>query len=1512
MRKLLILAVWMLSGMVGRGQEQVPQEVMEQVYEQARTPYKYGLVVAPADNKHKVDCPTVFRKGEKWYMTYLVYNGQSGKDGRGYETWLAESDDLLEWRTLGRILSFRDNTWDCNQRGGFLALPDMEWGGSYELNTYKDKYWMTYIGGASAGYEAGPLKIGIAWTEGDPTQSQEWKSRLEPILSPEDKNRQWFENLTQYKSTIYWDKARKLGAPFVMFYNAGGRHEETNIKAERVGIALSKDLKKWKRYPGNPVFAHEEQGGITGDAHIQKMGDLYVMFYFSAFRQNRPYKAFNTFACSYDLVHWTDWTGADLIYPSKPYDELFAHKSYVINHKGVVYHFYCAVNKDDQRGIAVATSRPMGRSAVRFPKPERKSRRVEMSLNDNWQTIAHPTDVQHYRGFEQSGFSGAGWETVQVPHNWDDYAGYRQLIHGNRHGYAWYRKTFTAPDAGDGKRYFLRFDGVGSYATVYLNGQKLGRYPSGRTTFTLDVTETIRPGKENLLAVLAEHPAMITDLPWVCGGCSAEWGFSEGSQPMGIFRPVTLEVTDAVRIEPFGVHIWNDERADADSATVQIETEIKNYGNRPETVEFISKLNNEDGLKVFRFSQQIQLAPGETKVIREQGKILRPHRWTPERPYLYKLASVLKRNGKTTDEVTTPYGVRTVSWPVLRKDGDPTFHLNGKPYFINGVCEYEHQFGQSHAFTEEQVAARVRQIKNAGFNAFRDAHQPHHLAYQKHWDKSGILCWTQFSAHIWYDTPAFRENFKQLLRQWVKERRNSPAVVMWGLQNESVLPADFARECAEIIRELDPTARTQRAVTTCNGGEGTDWNVIQNWSGTYGGDPTRYAEELSRQWLNGEYGAWRSIDLHSEGEFDVKGIWSEDRMTQLMEMKVRQAESVRDKSCGQFQWIFSSHDNPGRKQPDEGFRNLEKVGPFNYKGLVTPWEEPLDVYYMYRSNYVPAEKDPMVYIVSHTWQDRWTMPGKKSGIRIYSNCDEVELFNDVKTASLGKRTRGGKGTHFEWNDADIRYNVLYAVGYVEGKPVAEDCIVLHHLPQAPHFEMLYQETAPVLRGASGYQYVYRVNCGGKEYTDEHGQVWSADVKQRGKDSWGSYSWADEYPGLHPYLASQRRTFDPIRGTKDWDLFGHFRFGRHRLGYRFPLPDGTYRLELYFTEPWHGTGGAMDCEGLRIFDVAVNDSVYVDDLDIWAEKGHDGAFKVVRDVIVKGGELHLSFPEVKAGQAIISAIAIATKETGVQPAAAQGLTTGWQGSVVRPQGWLDTGFEWKAGEKISELSPELYASEWWILPEGQPLTTSFTVADTAWVYIVLDSATVLPVGETFEKTALVVNTPQRSCRVYRKKVIPGEHLTINRKAGEGQILCIVAPYVYLQEEQPSRPEVRYEAENAKIWGKYEKKFHRKQNGIAFRKSTQNAIEWRISTGLAAEYALRFRYMNVSEQPIPVHVRLIDINGTVLKDDTVTFPVAGEKWKILSTTTGSFINAGHYRVVLSAPDMEGLWLDALDVQ
>nr|WP_207494593.1 glycosylase [Aridibaculum aurantiacum] len=348
--------------MLAQAQKQVPQNVMQQVYEEIKTPHKYGMVLVPEDDSKKLDCPSVFRKDGKWYMTYITF------DGRGYETYLAKSDDLLNWTKLGKLMSFDNDTtkWDASQRAGYIALQDHKWGGSYKWQKYDRKHWMSYFGGNASGYEAGLLSLGMAYTKKDPTKPHEWNRLPAPILTSNDKDVRWWENKKQFKSTIIRDKNKTTGYPFVMYYNANGDTAANNLKTrwyERIGMAVSNDMVNWKRFNAEPVVHHKM--GITGDPYIQKINDVWVMFYFGAFWEGRK-DAFNRFACSYDLVNWTDWNGADLINSTEEYDSKFAHKSYVVKHNGVVYHFYNAVNKKDQRGIAVATSKDLGKSELQF------------------------------------------------------------------------------------------------------------------------------------------------------------------------------------------------------------------------------------------------------------------------------------------------------------------------------------------------------------------------------------------------------------------------------------------------------------------------------------------------------------------------------------------------------------------------------------------------------------------------------------------------------------------------------------------------------------------------------------------------------------------------------------------------------------------------------------------------------------------------------------------------------------------------------------------------------------------------------------------------------------------------------------------------------------------------------------------------------------------------------------------------------------------------------------------
>lgn len=327
----------------------VDDTMMQQVYDEVRTPFKYGVILKGGSKDEMVDCPSVFRSREHWYMIYVAITNMAITNKVGYQTFLAQSDDLLHWTKLGRILTFSESGWDAWQADGGIALADYHWNGTHELEQFDGRYWLSYIGGAKPGYETDPLSMGIAWTE-EPTLPRAWNRLKEnPVLGPKQPDARSFETKTLYKSQIIHDESQSLGWPFVMFYNAKYKNG-----FEQIGMAVSRDMVNWSRYGTNSVIVNGEakKNGISGDPQIVKMGDVWVMFYFGA---GWNPKAFDTFACSYDLVHWTKWTGPNLIEPSEPFDHTYAHKPWVLKYKGVVYHFYCAVG-DEGRVIAVATS----------------------------------------------------------------------------------------------------------------------------------------------------------------------------------------------------------------------------------------------------------------------------------------------------------------------------------------------------------------------------------------------------------------------------------------------------------------------------------------------------------------------------------------------------------------------------------------------------------------------------------------------------------------------------------------------------------------------------------------------------------------------------------------------------------------------------------------------------------------------------------------------------------------------------------------------------------------------------------------------------------------------------------------------------------------------------------------------------------------------------------------------------------------------------------------------------
>jgi hypothetical protein len=134
-----------------------------------------------------------------------------------------------------------------------------------------------------------------------------------------------------------------------------------------------------------------------------------------------------------------------------------------------------------------------------------------------------------------------------------------------------------------------------------------------------------------------------------------------------------------------------------------------------------------------------------------------------------------------------------------------------------------------------------------------------------------------------------------------------------------------------------------------------------------------------------------------------------------------------------------------------------------------------------------------------------------------------------------------------------------------------------------------------------------------------------------------------------------------------------------------------------------------------------------------------------------------------------------------------------------------------------------------------------------------------------------------------------------------------------EEQDTRTILKLEAEDAKITGiGVEKAFFKKSDYIEFTENSKNSITFTVNPGVANIYLLRYRFMNMNNYPVKVKLKIEDANGILLRNDDIEFPVADEKWKILNTTSGGYINAGVYKIQIESDGMKGLRLESFEFQ
>ncbi|GAA4878085.1 hypothetical protein GCM10023310_67670 [Paenibacillus vulneris] len=296
------------------------------------TPYKYGKPVLTGSglaghfDYNAVDCPFVFRHNKQFYMMYV------GFDGIGYQTALATSRDLLNWEHLAVILRRDEGAgWDSVNIAGTWILKENRIDAPPVLKKWNNKYWLVYHAYPNTGYEEGSAKIGIAWTEDEDLLT--WHRCPDPILTPE-------EGADWEKGGLYKECLVEHDNKFYLFYNAKNKNKGRWI--EQTGVAFSTDLVHWERYEHNPVLQVSPErwdSGFVSDPCVLRNGDQWVMYYFG-FNYKQAQEGL---ALSRDLFHWDKYPEPIITVGEEgSIDSIFAHKPSVITHDGVLYHFYCS------------------------------------------------------------------------------------------------------------------------------------------------------------------------------------------------------------------------------------------------------------------------------------------------------------------------------------------------------------------------------------------------------------------------------------------------------------------------------------------------------------------------------------------------------------------------------------------------------------------------------------------------------------------------------------------------------------------------------------------------------------------------------------------------------------------------------------------------------------------------------------------------------------------------------------------------------------------------------------------------------------------------------------------------------------------------------------------------------------------------------------------------------------------------------------------------------------------
>lgn len=618
------------------------------------------------------------------------------------------------------------------------------------------------------------------------------------------------------------------------------------------------------------------------------------------------------------------------------------------------------------------------------------------------------------------------WKSIDLPHDfiiegipeghYNPSLGYLPYCNG------WYIKYLEFDESDRNKRITLYFEGIATQSIIYLNGCLLKRNYTGYTPFEVDITDYVRFGERNNLAVYVNTEK------------HESWWYEGG----GIYRNVHIFKTDLLSVDLYGVYA----KPSLEDGEWVVDTEVTLRNDRYDSDEgtVVCTVIDENGTEVAEEKTEFSTAARSKAISNLKIKLGNAHLWSPDSPYQYTLRTVIIKNGEAVDEYCTKFGCRS-----FYVDPDKGLFINGKHYKIKGMCGHADCGLMGKAVPDNIHRYKVEMMKEMGCNGYRCSHYPQAEALMDALDEAGFIVMDEIRR---FDST--EENMANI-DILVKRDRNRPGVFFWSMGNEELYHAtDEGRRIyaamAARTRSLDDSRPIMTAVNIPAVALVFDQLDIiglnYNWwhyDTIREKFPTKTmiateccATGTTRGWYlpdAPEKGYITAYDHTSNPEKHLHYRSREFYWKHIME---------REWVLGCYQWDAFEH---------RGEATWPRL--CSQSGAIDLFMQRKDAFWQNKSHFT---SEPMVHLLPH-WNWRG-LEGSEITVFAYTNAEVLELF--LNGESLGRLTVEKFG-HGEWKVAYVPGR-LEVVAYNDGKEVARDARVTS---KAAHRLVLTQDTYDV-------------------------------------------------------------------------------------------------------------------------------------------------------------------------------------------------------------------------------------------------------------------------------------------------------------------------------------------------------------------------------------------------------------------------------------------------------------------